>query len=292
MIRPSADNDEDSNVDTRPSAAYMQRPTSMTTVPSDSFDVCSSMKNMPTVQSDSYDICGPMNNTTALPSTPTRRKQPSLIQRLNPLRRFSFSSKDKRSNNETNHVISSPTKKITPTNPKDDVLAEIERVKVIKEMIDAKKHTSALAEMMADTDEDLHYFNKVKLETLGEQHMEHFSNKHGKLLDFESRPPPIEEHNICIWRGESDYGHPLRCHNKCLYHPIEVVTDQLGVDHPKQMNFCVYHVRYCVNTTKHEIPMKIRIPNEDGLCNECYTLRHNQPPKALLRVPGTRRIRS
>ena len=175
-----------------------------------------------------------MNNTPALPSTPT---QPSLIQRLNPLRRFSF-FKDKTSNNETNSVIS-PTKKTTPTNPKDDVLAEIERVKVIKEMIDAKKHTSALAEMMADTDEDLHYFNRVKFETLGEQHMEHFSYKHGKLLDFESRPPPIVEHNICIWRGDNDYGHPLRCHNKCLFHPIEVVTDQVGVDRHKQMNFCV-----------------------------------------------------
>ena len=224
-------------------------------------------------------------------NTPTKSRLSLALQRLNPLRRFSlFEDKDKTAK-ERNHVITSPSKKNTPTNPKDDIMAEIQRVKNIKEMIDAKDHVSALNEMMLDTHEDLHYFNKVKLASMAEQHEVHFAKKHGKLLDFESRPPPIQEHNICIWSGKNDYGHPLRCHNKCLYHPVETVTD-LGVDHPKQMSFCVYHVRYCVNTTKHEIPMKIRTANEDSLCNECYTLRYNQPPKALLRIPGTRRIRS
>jgi len=191
-------------------------------------------------------------------------------------------------------VVTSPSKKKSaPTTPLDDVLAERGRVDEIRELIIKEDFDTALAALLSDTDEDLCYFNKVKADSLGDEHFDTFSNKHGRLLDYEDRPPPIEDRRICLWCGtQQDFGHALRCHNTCIYHPLETVTDQLGVEHPKPMDFCSYHVKFCVNTTKHDVPVRIRIPNEDSLCNECYILQNNMPPKSLVRIPGTRRKRS
>lgn len=165
-------------------------------------------------------------------------------------------------------------------NPKDYVLAERERVNEIKELIDAEDYEAALTNLMSDTDEDMHYFNKVKSETLGKRHDDAFARKHGKLYE---RPAPVEEPSTCcIWMGKNDFGHSLRCHNKCLFPALR--------KNGRPLDYCVYHVRYCVNTENHVVPMKVRLPNDVGLCNECYVLRFGHPPKALSRVPGTRRV--
>lgn len=174
---------------------------------------------------------------------------------------------------------------------RDALTAERTRVDEIKELMDSKDYEAALLNMMSDTDEDLHYFNHIKNEALGEEHNEAFISRHGKLLDFEERPVPTVDPNICLWSGTNDFGHTLKCHNNCLMHPIERVVDQLGVERPKPLDFCVYHTKYCVRTDNHTIPVRIRIPNEMGLCNECFVLQNGQKPKALLRIPGTRRKR-
>jgi len=189
---------------------------------------------------------------------------------------------------ESGDACSSTTKRKGKITPKDYVLAERERVDEIKTMIESKQYDEALSNLMSDTDADFHYFNKVKSEVLGKQHDDAFSRRHGKLFE---RHPPVEAPNTCIWSGANDFGHPLRCHNKCLCHPVEKVTDPLGVERPKQLDHCVYHVKYCVNTDHHRVPMKIRTENEMALCNECFLLRNGQPPKGLLRVPGTKRKR-
>ena len=216
---------------------------------------------------------------------------------MNRLRRVSLAScfrKNRIDKKTTSHIAveessdASTTKKKGRINPKDFVLAERERVDEIKELIDSKQYDAALSNLMSDTDADLHYFNQVKSEALGEQHIEAFSRKHGKLHE---RPAPAEEPNTCIWMGVNDFSHSLRCHNKCLYHPNERVTDQLGVERPKPLDYCVYHVKYCVNTDNHTVSVKVKILNEMALCNECFVLRNGHPPKALLRVPGTRRKR-
>ena len=223
---------------------------------------------------------------TSTTSTNNSTRRPSLLRRLS--NRFFKKSHKKEAlklsadeqEQSSSGVVTSPSKKKSaPTTPLDDVLAERGRVDEIRELIIKEDFDTALAALLSDTDEDLCYFNKVKSDSLGDEHFDTFSNKHGRLLDYEDRPPPIEECRICLWCGS----HTLRCHNQCIHHPIETVTDQLGVEHPKQMEFCSYHVKFCVNTTKHDIPVRIRIPNEDSLCNE--------PPKCLVRVPGTRRKR-
>ena len=236
---------------------------------------------------------------TTLTNISTRQPRLSLLRRLSS-RFFKKKSRkketpalsaDEQEQSPSGVVTSLSKKKPVPTTPLDDVLAERGRVDAIRELINAEDFDTALTTLLSDTDEDLHYFNKIKADSLGDEHFDTFSNKHGRLLDYEVRPPPIEKCRICLWCGTND-GHALRCHNQCIYHPIETITDQLGVEHPRPMDFCSYHVKFCVNTTKHDVPVRIRIPNEDSLCNECYILQNNKPPKCLVRIPGTRRKRS
>lgn len=216
-------------------------------------------------------------------------KVTSCFKKINPsVRRSTTKSNDNVTKESVNKPLSA-TKKKGKVNPKHCVLAERERVNEVKKLIESKKYDEALFSLMSDTDADFHYFNKVKSEVLGKQHDDAFARKHGKLFE---RPPPVETPNTCVWSGVNDFGHPLRCHNKCLYHPVEKVTGPLGLERPKQMDYCEYHVKYCVNTNKHRVPMKIRIENEFALCNECFLLRNGETPKELLRVPGTRRKRA
>mmetsp|Transcript_16165 Transcript_16165/g.34162 ORF Transcript_16165/g.34162 Transcript_16165/m.34162 type:complete len:366 (+) Transcript_16165:169-1266(+) len=227
------------------------------------------------------------------------RKPFQIANPINGLRRISFPSlfKTNKTSKETkpptitveessNNASSAKKKGGRQINPKDFVLAERERVNEIKELMESKDYDAALSNLMSDTDEDLHYFNQVKREALGNRHDEAFLRKHGSLHE---RPAPAEEPNTCIWMGVNDFGHSLRCRNKCLYHPNECVTDPLGVERPKPLDYCVYHVKYCVDTDNHAVPIKVRIPNDMGLCNQCFVLRNGHPPEALLRVPGTRR---
>jgi len=65
--------------------------------------------------------------------------------------------------------------------------------------MESKQYSTALRDLMSDTTEDLHYFNHIKGEVLGDRHYEAFAEKHGKLLDFQERLPPFEQINICLW---------------------------------------------------------------------------------------------
>lgn len=180
---------------------------------------------------------------------------------------------------------------MTPSEIKGHITEEQTRVDAIKQLLDSHQYNAALAALRDDTSEDLHYFNRIKGETQGLHHFEKFDDhkkKHGHLLDFQDRPPaPIDVPTFCVWSGFNDFGHPLRCHNQCLKQPI----NQLGKTRAKPIHFCVYHTQYCVNSTSHSIPMKIRTPNDLALCNECYIQRSSHPPVAMLRIPGTRRKR-
>ena len=184
-------------------------------------------------------------------------------------------------------AMANPT---TPSEIKERITAESKRVDAIKQLLESHQYNAALIALREDTPEDLHYFNRIKGEAQGIRHFEKFNDhkkKHGRLFDFEDRPAPIDEPTFCIWSGYNDFGHPLRCHNQCLKQPI----NQLGKTRSKPLHFCVYHTQYCLNTASHSIPMKIRTPNDQALCNECYIQRNGHPPVALLRIPGTRRKR-
>jgi hypothetical protein len=195
-------------------------------------------------------------------------------------RNFSFISN--RLPKKTNIAPEETSNAISTEAAESYLLAEKERVEAVRVLMNSKDYTAALSNLMADSNNDLHYFNRIKGEVQGEQHLESFSRKHGKLVDFEDRPSPVKQLNICTWSGEDEMGNPLRCQNTCLYPP----DGNPGVEQPKSVNCCVYHMKYCVNTEKHAIPMKIRKSNHCGLCNECFILRNSCPPKDLDEIPG------
>ena len=127
-----------------------------------------------------------------------------MLKRLS--NRFFKKSRKKEASSEEQSpsgVVTSPSKK-KPTTPLDDVLAERDRIDAIRELINADDFDTALAALLSDTDEDLCYFNKIKADSLGDEHFDTFSTKHGRLLDYEDRPPPIEECRICLWCDTND----------------------------------------------------------------------------------------
>ena len=203
---------------------------------------------------------------------------------------FKVQSKEHQNLQQTSHKPL--PKKRQKFDPQDFVKLERERVGAIRELINAEDFNAALKSLMSDTDADFHYFNKVKNETISTQHEEAFARRHGKLKSSLNETSLVND-RTCLWHGETDRGFPLRCHNKCLNHPYEKVNNHLGVPLPRPLDFCAYHVRYCVETIKHaDIPIRIRVPNEHALCNECFVLKTNTRPPTLNRIPGTRRKRN
>jgi hypothetical protein len=218
-------------------------------------------------------------------------KQTNVVQRF--LQRTSFKasfSKPKTKVQQKALINSNPvTKKRPKFDPQDFVKEEKDRVDEIRELMDAKDYNAALKSLMSDADADFHYFNKVKSETISTKHEEAFARRHGNLK-CSTDDTKWTNNKTCLWHGETDRGFPLRCYNKCLNHPYENTANHLGVLLPRPLDFCAYHVRYCVETMKHgELPIRIRVPNEHALCNECFVLKTTVQPKTLNRIPGTRR---
>ena len=232
-------------------------------------------------------------NTAEIPKGPRgaslqRTARPSTINPINPVLRWCqlFFSFLKNGFSRKAHIVPDETEADIPTDPteiKNYLRAEKERIEAINALLTSKDYTAALSTLMSDTNKDLHYFNRIKGEAQGEQHMKAFSRKHGKLRDFDERPPSIEHCDMCIWNGDDESGNSLRCQNTCLYNP----GDKLGVERPKSLNYCAYHVKYCANTDRHLIPKKIRTANNLALCNECFVLRNSHPPEVLDAIPGT-----
>lgn len=176
---------------------------------------------------------------------------------------------------------------------KDALESEKERIKVIKALADANDYDAALKNLMTDAAGDFHYFNQIKASTMRERHDEIFSRVNGSMHSKDQSSNPDGVRRVCYWVGKNDRGHQLRCHNKSVNHPYDRVPDNLGVLRPKQLDFCYYHVRYCINTPHHgDRPMKISVANEFAFCNECYVMQNGHPPKEMMRVPGTRRKRN
>lgn len=149
--------------------------------------------------------------------------------------------------------------------PQNFVMEEKERVDEIRDLMNAKDYHEALKNMLSDADGDYHYYNKIKNETMAKKHNEAFARRHGKLKCSMDDTQTFD-HRQCLWHGETDRGFPLRCHNKCLSHPYDTTINHLGKPTPRPLDFCAYHVKYCVETVKHgDMPIKIRVQNEHAL---------------------------
>ncbi|RYH07695.1 hypothetical protein EON65_41525, partial [archaeon] len=91
----------------------------------------------------------------------------------------------------------------------------------------------------------------------------------------------------CIWRGTTKSGENLRCDNSRLPRPmrenaslklagIQASPSKKEVDY---FPYCAYHVPFCISSNHNEgQSVKIRIPNLETLCAECYMMEHKKRP--------------
>ncbi len=180
--------------------------------------------------------------------------------------------KKKKRKQKISSSISSPIQEI-----QDSIIAERNRLDYIKQQIDDHDFDGAFRSLLSDSSADLHYFNGVKSE-VDPMHEAAFSQQHGNLIDFtvprDTLPP-----KDCCWVGQGYRNKRYRCHNPSL------------VKNGKEMSVCSYHAKFCINDKSHpDVPVKISCRNEKALCNECFVLAYGHPPKALKRIPGTRKI--
>ena len=166
--------------------------------------------------------------------------------------------------------ISSPIQEI-----QDSIRAERSRLDFIKQQLDDRDFDGAFRSLLNDSPADLHYFNAVKSE-VDPRHEAAFSQRHGNLIDF-THPRDMLPPKDCCWIGYGYRNKRYRCHNPSL------------VCNGKEMSVCSYHAKFCIKGHL-DVPVKISCPNEKALCNECFVLTYGHPPKALKRIPGTRKI--
>lgn len=185
------------------------------------------------------------------------------------------------------------------------------------------KHDEALEEMLAETNNDLFYFNKLKYkqEQEGkwkyegpiEDPFKYLSRGHNRLRKAFTKPFALLDDNVikklevhgrtlstkgnilqeektnhCAWRGK----HPnseedLKCVNSraCFY--FRKIMNKRGIEEPEYIAFCHYHALSCLGNHE-QYPPRIVIPNSEGLCNECYLhkIKHPAPQLTMEAAPG------
>lgn len=199
----------------------------------------------------------------------------------------------------------------------------VERVKANDLYVKTKmgKHEEALTDMMAETNYDFFYFNKLKYKMEQEGKFsfeipknidmfgtdinknrlrkainlvlnaidENTTSELARLANVESVGHKRHDNNTpCSWRGKNKDGEGLVCANRRLRRPERVKTEagqeaaKLEKKMPDYFQFCTYHVTFCVSEA-HEVGenVRIRTPNLDALCSECYMGRYKKKPPAI-----------
>lgn len=178
------------------------------------------------------------------------------------------------------------------------------------------RHEEALADMMAETNNDYFFFNKLKHKMMEDKSYSfeipnlnkyaslergtgrnRLKKGHGakfaimdeammKLLAGATKTITHEKilttiDTICNWRGKNKEGERLVCNNKVRAIFIKGNPQEF---HDK----CVYHVTNCQSEEHHATETIIKIPNEDTLCTECFLSKRKSKPLALVAeyVPG------
>lgn len=188
------------------------------------------------------------------------------------------------------------------------------------------RHDEALDAMMAETNNDFFYFNKLKykMEQEGKWKFEFKKNsiafgsaeraahrnrlrkaanavygamdesvteELARLANAEAKAAKrYDRSGPCIWRGKSKEGEPMKCENMRMEKPPR------SDDPPKKKNeppeilaCCAYHTPFCVSDI-HELKadVKIKVPNDEALCAECYMMKRGKkpPPLTPIIVPG------
>ena len=199
----------------------------------------------------------------------------------------------------------------------------IERVKAndLYVMTKMGKHEEALTDMMAETNYDFFYFNKLKFKMEEEgkfsfeipKNVDMFGtdilknrlrkainmvlntideNTTGELLRMANVQSQghkkYDSSTPCCWRGKNKEGESLVCANRRLRRPERLLGEgkteeqQAKKKGPDYFQFCSYHVQFCISEA-HEAGenVRIRTPNLDALCSECYMGRYKKKPAAI-----------
>jgi hypothetical protein len=178
------------------------------------------------------------------------------------------------------------------------------------------RHEEALSDMMAETNNDYFFFNKLKHKMVEDKSYKFEIpnlNKYAYLERGNARNRLKKGHNakfavideamakllasatkkishekvantidtICNWRGKNKEGERLVCNNKVRATFIKNVPQEY---HDK----CMYHITNCQSEEHHATETIIKIPNEDTLCTECFLNKRKSKPLALVAeyVPG------
>ena len=189
----------------------------------------------------------------------------------------------------------------------DDVVnAEVRRVGTIRHLMNDGRHDDALRQLLRDTDSDLHYFNRLRYQKQKRQQMPAEEAVVAPAVaaaatDTVEEDDDYEADKPCQWLGVNpNTGHKYRCINACAKHPWKTYRNVHGDEEAVWMDFCPYHVRYCLDPNRRHVHnagagedlVEVQCPNRAGLCNGCYVQihRHRPPVPGSVRMPGRRRF--
>lgn len=202
----------------------------------------------------------------------------------------------------------------------------IERVKAqdLYTLTKIGRHDEALDAMMAETNHDFFFFNKLKHKMEQEGKWKFDFSKGGlfgdarnlhrnrlrkaanavygaldasvtdelaRLSNAEAKAAKrYDQDGPCNWRGKNKDGEAMKCENRRMLkppHPDD--PPRKKNDPPEVLACCRYHTPFCVSDI-HELraQVKIKVPNDEALCSECYMMKRGKKPPPLIAtiVPG------
>ena len=189
-------------------------------------------------------------------------------------------------------------------------VTEKQRVNEIQKLVKEGSHTTALKQLIKDTDVEnpIQYYRKLKNSDdrqsnsceNGDEIISQSSNLSTTIKPSSCEPqtessdppnPSEEDIGTCQWSGYTRNLDQLICCNAKLKHPWKKKLSVLGRQEAEVSDKCIYHQKYCIDERKEHGSKMIRIsiPNEFGLCSECHVLKIGYPPIALSHFPGQRR---
>lgn len=192
---------------------------------------------------------------------------------------------------------------------------EQERVEYLQNLVNNHQHREALRQIVSDTtvENPIQYFNKIREEetrksqntvtaiapsTKFEKTTEIGTDTDDKINQSTSSITTTlatgsKVSKKCKWSGLNSKQYEMVCTNPAIPLPRKHHNND---KYPRQTtvymsNFCQYHQKYCIDVDqRHERAMnRIVIPNELGLCSNCYVLKVGRAPVMRDRYPGLKR---
>lgn len=191
---------------------------------------------------------------------------------------------------------------------------EIQAANELVAMTKMGRHEDALKELMDDTNQDFHYFNKLKnaeiskgrfvydakaldpfkglyndanrirkaarmtFDVIDSQLLKQIMIPQSTVKKVVKKDPKDQS---CPWRGKGKNNDDLKCSNDIYIDPVKTVKDKYGKDIPIIYPECVYHISRCTGPEHIGLGPLINIPNADGYCTQCYFTKYKKKVPTL-----------